>query len=62
MKYYDKQTARKGDKCQAGPSYGTCRILHLSKSEARIQNTQTGETWEVDSLEDFDLIARENAQ
>jgi hypothetical protein len=62
MKYANKQTARKGDKCQAGPSYGSCRILHISKSEARIKNTQTDEIWEVDSLEDFDLIARKNAQ
>lgn len=59
MKYFDGQKAKKGDKCIAG-TWGSCVILKISRKYhiATIQNILTKETWEIHSLDSFDLEER----
>ena len=57
MKYYDGQAARKGDTCVAG-TWGTCRIIKIESKMARLVNVMTKEKWDLDDLNNFDLIDR----
>ena len=43
------QEARLGDKVQAEKE-GTCRIMELEEDYCKLQNVQTGETFEVDAF------------
>lgn len=60
MKYHDNQPARKGDKFVMG-MFGTCRIesIDAPAHAANVRNVCTGERWELDSLQDADLIERD---
>ena len=57
MKYYNQQTAKRGDICQAG-TWGTCRVIRTGRHTARVANIMTGEKWDLDSLSNFDLLQR----
>ena len=56
FRYYDGQQARVGDTAQ-GANCGTVRVQRL-EYEAVLRNVKTGETWEYDTLSDFDLLDR----
>ena len=56
MKYHDKQHARKGDTFIIG-TFGTCRVESVAHV-ATVRNVCTGEVFDLDSLQDADLIDR----
>lgn len=57
--YYDGARAQVGDTCQSAVC-GTCTVRKIDEEQGVILlvNTQTGETWDINSVCEFDLIDR----